>query len=79
MTLGKLNRLDLLAGLYDQVHVPRTVYAEVVTQGLARGAPDALAVRLFWQRRGWPIVDVPDALLSTYSPAVILDPVRPSC
>ena len=74
MVLGKLNRLDLLAGLYGQVHIPRTVYDEVVTQGLARGASDALVVRLFWQNQGWPIVDVPDVVLSAYSPSVILDP-----
>jgi len=65
MTLGKLNRLDLLAGLFDTVQIPRGVYDEVVTQGLVRGAPDALTVRLFWQRQQWPIVDVPEALLST--------------
>ena len=58
IVLGKLNRLDLLAGLYGQVHIPRTVYDEVVTQGLMRGASDALAVRLFWQRQGWPIVAI---------------------
>ncbi|MBN1401257.1 MAG: hypothetical protein JXA74_10495 [Anaerolineae bacterium] len=48
MTLGELNRLDLLADLFDQVHTTRAVYDEVVTQGLALGAPDALTVRLFW-------------------------------
>ncbi len=74
MALGKLNRLDLLAGLFGQVQIPRAVYDEVVTQGLVRGAPDALTVRLFWQRQQWPIIDVPEALLSTYIPPVILDP-----
>ena len=74
MTLGKLNRLDLLADLYRQVHIPRAVYDEVVTQGLARGAADAFVVRRFWQRQGWPIVDVPDAVRSTYFPHVILGP-----
>lgn len=74
MTLGKLNRLDLFAGLFDEVQIPRAVYNEVVTQGLTRGAPDALTVRLFWQRREWPIVDVPQALLSAYVPPVVLDP-----
>ncbi len=63
-----------MADLYGQVHIPRTVYDEVVTQGLARGATDAFAVRRFWQRQGWPIVDVPDALLSAYSPRAILGP-----
>ncbi len=74
MALGKLNRLDILAGLYGEVQIPRAVYNEVVTQGLARGAPDALTVRLFWQRQRWPIVDVPDAVLSAYAPPVVLDP-----
>ena len=73
MTLGKLNRLDLLAVLFGEVRVPRAVYDEVVTQGLVRGAPDALTVRLFWQRQQWPIVDVSEALLSAYVPPVVLD------
>ena len=62
MALGKLNRLDLLASLYGEVQIPHAVYDEVVTQGLVRGAPDALTVRLFWQRQGWPIVNVPNRL-----------------
>jgi len=74
MALGKLNRLDLLADLYGEVQIPRAVYDEVVTRGLERGASDALTVRLFWQRQRWPIVNVPDAVLSTYVPPVILSP-----
>jgi predicted nucleic acid-binding protein len=74
VALGKLNRLDLFAGLFDEVQIPRRVYDEVVTQGLIRGAPDALTVRLFWQRQQWPIVDVPQALLAAYEPLVVLDP-----
>jgi len=74
MALGKLNRLDLLAELYDKVQIPQAVYNEVVSQGLARGAPDALIVRLFWQRQGWPVVEVPPEVLSAYKPSVILDP-----
>jgi len=74
MALGKLNRLDLLAGLFGQVQIPRAVYDEVVTQGFVRGAPDALTVRLFWQRQQWPVVGVTEALLSAYVPPVVLDP-----
>ena len=74
IVLGKLNRLDLLDGLFSAVQIPRAVYDEVVTQGLVRGEPDALAVRLYWQRQQWPIVDVPQAALSAYSPPVVLDP-----
>ena len=74
IALGRLNRLDLLAGLFDEVQIPRGVYDEVVAQGLIRGAPDALTVRLFWQRQQWPVVDVPQALLSAYVPPIVLDP-----
>lgn len=74
MALGKLNRLALLADLYGEMQVPRAVYDEVVTQGLARGASDALTIRLFWQRYKWPVVDVPEALLAAYTPSVILGP-----
>jgi predicted nucleic acid-binding protein len=74
VALGKLNRLDLLAGLFGKVQIPRAVYEEVVTQGLVRGAADALTVRLFWQRQQWPIVDVPQTVLSAYRPPVVLDP-----
>jgi len=74
MALSKLNRLDLLADLYGEVQIPRPVYDEVVTQGLARGASDALTVRLFWQRQRWPVVDVPDAVLSAYTLPVVLGP-----
>lgn len=73
IVLGKLNRLHLLAGLFDQVQIPHAVYDEVVTQGLVRGAPEALTVRLFWQRQQWPVVDVSEALLSLYAPPVVLD------
>ena len=41
IALGKLNRLDLLAGLFGEVYVPQAVYEEVIREGLARGAPDA--------------------------------------
>ena len=74
MTLGKLNQLDLLVDLYKEVRIPRTVYSEVVTQGLARGASDALTVRLFLERQRWPVTDVPTAVVSSYAPSVILGP-----
>jgi predicted nucleic acid-binding protein len=74
ITLGKLNRLELLADLYSEVRITPIVYKEVVTQGLARGAPDALTVRLFWQRHGWPVVEVPSAVLEAYTPSMLLHP-----
>ncbi len=73
MALAKLNRLDLLARLYHQVEIPAAVYREVVTQGVARGAPDARIVQLFWEQHGWPITEVPRKLLSAFQPRVVLD------
>jgi predicted nucleic acid-binding protein len=74
IVLGKLNRLDLLPTLYERVEITQAVYDEVVTQGQVRGMPDALTVRLFWRHEGWPVVDVPLAVLKAYVPPVILDP-----
>jgi len=73
ITLGKLNRLELLVELYGEVQIPHSVYHEVVTSGLAKGASDAVTVRLFWQRQKWPLVDVPQAVWDSYTPSVILD------
>jgi predicted nucleic acid-binding protein len=72
IALGKLNRLDLLAELYGEVRIPRAVYDEVVTQGLARGASEALTIRLFWQHQKWPVIDVSADTSSSYVPAVVL-------
>ena len=74
IALGKLNRLELLAELYGLVRIPRAVYDEAVTQGLALGMPDARTIRLFWQAKGWPIIEVAVDTLSAYKPPVILDP-----
>ena len=63
-----------MSGLFGEIQIPRAVYNEVVTQGIARGAPDALTVRLFLNRELWPIIDVDAALLAAYTPSVILDP-----
>lgn len=72
IALGKLNRLELLADLYPQVCLPQVVYQEVVTQGLARGATEASIVRLFWEQHHWPVVAVSEAILSGYTPPIIL-------
>ena len=72
ITLGKLNRLEVLAELYGEVRIPRPVYDEVVTSGLAKGASDAMIVRLFWQRQKWPIINVSSTALASYTPSVIL-------
>ncbi len=73
ISLGKLNRIEVLAELYGEVQIPHAVYDEVVTSGLAKGASDAMIVRLFLQRRKWPIVNVPQAALASYTPSVVLD------
>jgi predicted nucleic acid-binding protein len=46
----------------------------VVTQGLARGASEALTVRLFGQGQNWPVLDVPSTTLADYVPPVTLGP-----
>jgi predicted nucleic acid-binding protein len=74
IALGKLNRLELLAELYGLVRIPRAVYDEAVTQGLALGMPDARTIRLFWQAKGWPIIEVAVDTLAAYKPPLILDP-----
>ena len=74
IALGKLNRLELFAMLYGEVQIPRSVYEEVVTRGLAHGAPEAWSIRLFWQQQGWPVVEVPSTVLAAYTPSVILGP-----
>jgi predicted nucleic acid-binding protein len=74
IALGKLNRLELLAELYGLVRIPRAVYDEAVTQGLALGMPDAHTIRLFWRVKGWPIIQVAADTLVVYKPPVILDP-----
>lgn len=73
MALAKLNRLELLAKLYDKARIPEAVYREVVTQGLARGAADARTVQLFCQRHDWPIIEVPEELLAGFQPSSVLD------
>jgi predicted nucleic acid-binding protein len=74
IALGKLNRLELLAELYGQVQIPEAVHHEAIIRGLALGMPDARTIRLFWQAKGWPVVEVTAAMLMAYVPEVILDP-----
>jgi predicted nucleic acid-binding protein len=44
IALGKLGQLGLLLRAYSEIHIPRQVYDEVVTEGHRIGAPDAGAV-----------------------------------
>jgi predicted nucleic acid-binding protein len=66
--LAKLHLLHLLAQLYDRVHIPRSVYAEIVVEGLRQGHADASTLYHFLERMGWQAQDVradqvPDHLL----------------
>jgi predicted nucleic acid-binding protein len=74
MALAKLNVLSLLKRLYGAVIVTQTVYEEVVTEGLARGYPDAVVVQLFWQQHGWNHVVVHQEEIPEDLQQVGLDP-----
>jgi predicted nucleic acid-binding protein len=58
MVLAKLHLLHLLAELYDRVHIPRSVYSEVVVEGLRQGFADARTLRHFLDQTGWQAEDV---------------------
>lgn len=73
IVLGKLNRLELLAELYETVAIPQAVYDEVVTQGLRRGATDATVVRLFWNQKQWPVLECDSKTRQQYQAHVHLD------
>lgn len=47
MVLAKLNLFHLLKQLYGRVHFPRSVYEEVVIEGIQRGFEDAHTLQLF--------------------------------
>jgi len=74
IALAKVGRLRLLLDLWDTVHVTEQVYQEAVAFGHALGAPDALTIRLFWQKHRLPILSVSDDVLTAYKPAITLDP-----
>ena len=73
IALAKLNRLHLLLDLWETVQIVEAVYQEAVVLGQARGAPDALTIRLFWQQHHVPVVSVPADTLGAYQPALTLD------
>ncbi len=67
MVLAKLNVLHLLKELYERVHIPQTVYDEVVIAGLRHGYRDAQILRLFFQSVAWEpeevdFLTIPDVL-----------------
>lgn len=53
MVLAKLNLLHLLKELYGRVRIPRSVYEEVVIEGLRQGYEDARTLKLFLDQMNW--------------------------
>jgi predicted nucleic acid-binding protein len=72
--LAKVGRLRLLLDLWGVVHITAQVYEEAVTFGHAMGAPDALTIRLFYQKHNLPIITVAEDVLAAYHPPIKLDP-----
>jgi len=69
MALAKLNLLHLLKQLYGQVQFPRSVYEEVVVEGIRRGFEDAHTLQRFLSQEKWKpteVGDVPDDLASSH-------------
>jgi len=58
MVLAKLNVLHLLKQLYGRVHISRSVYDEVVVEGMRHGHPDASTLHLFLSQMEWQPEDV---------------------
>jgi predicted nucleic acid-binding protein len=58
IALSKLNVLHLLKHLYTQVHIPRSVYEETVTEGLRSGYEDARTLHIFLNQEQWATVAV---------------------
>jgi predicted nucleic acid-binding protein len=73
IALGKLGRLALLPRLYPGLSIPRTVYQEVVAEGIASGAPDAFMTRLLVERYRCPIVEASREVFDAYVPGCALD------
>ena len=60
MTLAKLNLLHLLKQLYGRVQFPRSVYEEVVVEGMQWGFEDAGTLQLFLSQEDWKPTEVKD-------------------
>lgn len=73
MVLAKLHLLHLLAELYDQVRIPRSVYAEAVGEGLRQGYADASTLHHFLERVGWEPEDVNAEAIPVQLQSVPLD------
>ena len=47
IALAKLNRLNLLRGLFSKIYISRGVYDEVISVGLRKGISDATVAKFF--------------------------------
>jgi predicted nucleic acid-binding protein len=65
MALAKLNLLHLLKALYGYVHIPRSVYNEVVVEGMRQGYEDASTLHFFLNQMEWNPEDVDSATIPT--------------
>ncbi len=74
IALSKLHQLTLLATLYVQGTGAAGGLRRSGDNGAGARATDALAVRLFWDQQGWPVVAVPRSATEGYVPSVALDP-----
>jgi predicted nucleic acid-binding protein len=74
MVLAKLNLLHLLKELYGCVHIPRSVYDEVVTEGMRQGYEDARTLHLFLNQVEWSPEDVGPAAIPADLQEAHLDP-----
>jgi predicted nucleic acid-binding protein len=69
MALAKLNLLHLLKLLYGRVQFTRSVYSEVVIEGIRQGFEDAHTLKQFLHQEGWEpteVLDVPPSLASAH-------------
>ena len=67
MAFSKLNLLHLLKQLYGRIQFSRSVYEEVVVEGIQRGFEDADTLQLFLRQEDWEptrVEDMPDDLAS---------------
>ena len=61
MALAKLNLLHLLKALYGRVELGRSVYDEIVVEGMQGGFEDAHTIQRFLSQEGWAPSEVSDA------------------
>ena len=69
MALAKLNLLHLLKDLYGKVQFTRSVYDEVVVQGMRQGFEDAHVLQQFLHQEGWEptvVTNMPPLLASAH-------------